>query len=216
VNGATPLNILAIDPGPLESAALVYQMGQAHILHHSIMPNRDIEMLVAGHTDYADTACLAVEWIGYYGPDMHAGASVFETCYHVGRFARTWDAHCDRPLVRIKRKKIVSHVCGLPSGKDTHVRRALIGMDRFGGIVEKSIGGKKCDTCHGKGWRGRDHHVCQGCQGTGWKYPPGPLHGIHDDEWAALALAVTVDDLWDDLIEVREEGPATVGEHTDG
>lgn len=68
------------------------------------------------------------------------------------------------PIERIKRIEVKSHLCHSGKAKDGHIRQALI--DRYGG-KEKAIGRKKT---------------------------PGPLYGISEHEWAALAVAVTVAD----------------------
>jgi hypothetical protein len=68
---------------------------------------------------------------------------------------------CGVPFVTMYRRDVKMFLCGNNSAKDANIRQALI--DRYGG-KEKAIGKKKS---------------------------PGPLYGIHDDVWAALALAET-------------------------
>lgn len=70
-----------------------------------------------------------------------------------------------RPFDRILRSKVRSHLQATKGG-DAAVRASLI--DRFGPYKEQAIGLKKT---------------------------PGPLYGIHADEWSALAIACT----WWDL-----------------
>lgn len=65
------------------------------------------------------------------------------------------------PHALIYRKTVTSFVCGSGKAKDSNVRQALI--DRYGG-KHKAIGNKKS---------------------------PGPLYGMKDDMWSALAVAVT-------------------------
>jgi len=67
---------------------------------------------------------------------------------------------------RIYRSTIKHHLCGSAKAKDGNIRQALI--DRFGPGRELAIGTKK---------------------------NPGPLYGISSHCWAALALAVTYQDL---------------------
>jgi len=67
---------------------------------------------------------------------------------------------------RIYRSTVKHHLCGSSKAKDANVRQALI--DRFGPGRELAIGTKK---------------------------NPGPLYGISSHCWAALALAVTYQDL---------------------
>jgi len=62
----------------------------------------------------------------------------------------------------IYRKDEKMTLCGSMKAKDANIRQALI--DLFGPGKEKAVGTKK---------------------------RPGPLYGIHGDEWAALAVAVT-------------------------
>lgn len=66
----------------------------------------------------------------------------------------------------IYRKDVKMHLCGSMRAKDANIRQALI--DRFGPGKDKAIGKKAT---------------------------PGPLYGFKADMWAALACAVTFDDL---------------------
>lgn len=77
-----------------------------------------------------------------------------------------------QPWDRIKRTDIKLHVCGQMRAKDANVRQALI--DRFGPGREAAIGTMK---------------------------RPGPLYGIASHCWAALAVAVT----WWDRYQDRKE-----------
>ena len=121
----------------------------------------------------------------------------------VGRFRQ---AHGGEATY-ISRLTIKLHLTGSPRAKDANIRIALI--DRFGGEAV-AIGGKKCQTCKGKGWDGRDRLGCMDCQtldetvGTvgiyepsGYETPPGPLHGIAAHVWSALSVAVVYNDLYD-------------------
>lgn len=67
----------------------------------------------------------------------------------------------DGPYTKVYRRDVKMFLCGNNSAKDGNIRQSLI--DRFGG-KDKAIGKKK---------------------------NPGPLHGFHDDLWAALAVGVT-------------------------
>lgn len=66
---------------------------------------------------------------------------------------------------RLPRKTIVTHLCNNPRANDSNVRQELI--NRFGG-KEKAIGKKKT---------------------------PGPLYKLRGDMWAALAVAITYQEL---------------------
>lgn len=173
--------ILAVDPGPEESAFC--------ILGNNLPPR-------AGKISSAELCqdirerrwkggLLAVEMVASYG--MPVGAEVFETCVWIGRFVEAWGGR----HILIPRLDVKLHLCHVATARDSNIRQALI--DRFGGGA-RAIGGTRCPECGGKGWRGAGRPMCAGCIGSGWKYPPGPLHGFAGDCWSALAVAVTVAD----------------------
>lgn len=95
---------------------------------------------------------------------MPTSAEEFETLWWAGRFTEA--AH-PLPVHRLSRLKVKKHLCGNTAAKDQNVRAALI--DRFGGV-----GGKAA--------------------AVGTVKNPGPLHGVANDVWAALAVAVTFAD----------------------
>jgi hypothetical protein len=64
-------------------------------------------------------------------------------------------------VTQVFRSDVKMHICGRATAKDTNIRQALI--DRFGGKAV-AMGNKKS---------------------------PGPLYGLHDDLWSALAIAIT-------------------------
>ena len=129
--------ILAIDPGPTQSAWVEYENGKPEAF--GIYENAYVLDLIR-HT-VART--LAVETIASYG--MPVGADVFETCVWTGRFLQRWydaeRAHLlrDRTL-RIYRRDVKLHLCASARAKDANVRQALI--DRYGPGKEKAIGRK--------------------------------------------------------------------------
>ena len=116
--------VLAIDPGPTTSGWVLF----------------DGARVVAGGADTINAGLaaylpsigspVAIEWISNMG--MQVGASVFETCYWVGRF----DAAAGGACIRIKRIDVKKHICGQTRAKDANIRAALI--DRFGGIEGKA------------------------------------------------------------------------------
>lgn len=117
--------ILGVDPGPKESAYVVYDTETARILSHDYLPNLDLRRR-AFHKDYADLTwdVLVVEWIEGYG--MSVGKETFDTCFWVGRFCEA----CQDEFHLIGRKAIKSHLCNSTNAKDRDIRAALI--DRFG------------------------------------------------------------------------------------
>ena len=92
---------------------------------------------------------------------MPVGAETFETCLWIGRFVQAWITPKHAPYAFVYRRDVKLHVCGSLKAKDGNIRAALI--DRWGG-KDKAIGRKKS---------------------------PGPLHGVSEDVWQALAVAVT-------------------------
>jgi hypothetical protein len=121
------MRVLAIDPGPVESAYVRLECGE--ITASGKLPNEVLLFCLAP----ADV--LAIEMIASYG--MPVGAEVFQTCVWVGRFVETW---APKPHRLIYRKDVKLHLCNSPRANDATVRQALI--DRFGG-KEKAIGNKR-------------------------------------------------------------------------
>jgi hypothetical protein len=94
---------------------------------------------------------------------MPASAELFETLWWAGRFGEAASQAGIR-IERLRRLDIKRHLCGTTAAKDGNVRAALV--DRFGGS-----GGKAA--------------------AVGLKASPGPLYGVANDVWQALAVAVT-------------------------
>jgi hypothetical protein len=144
--------LLAIDPGPVESACVLWD--GTRVLLHWKRPNAEMIGIIRDHRESQLYPHLAIEMIACYG--MPVGAEVFETCVWIGRFMEAWGGE----VTRIPRLKVKSHLCHSAKANDGNIRQALI--DRLGP--------------------------------PGRKATPGPTFGIAGDEWAALAVAVTV---WD-------------------
>jgi hypothetical protein len=104
---------------------------------------------------------ILIEKIDSYG--MPVGREVFETVYWSGRFHECASYYYGeyRPVERLTRRAVKLQICGTSTAKDANVRQALI--DRYGGSKAEAVGTKA---------------------------KPGPLYGVHGDQWAALALAV--------------------------
>lgn len=159
------MKILAIDPGPLQSAYVIWDGTRK--CGAQIMDNESMAELIAGAGVSHDFDYIAIEKIACYG--MAVGAEVFETCVWTGRFMEVWIAarralyggkrRYSEPL-RIPRGEIKVHLCRSTRAKDANVRQALI--DRFGK--------------------------------PGTKSAQGPLYGVTSHCWAALAVAVCAHD----------------------
>jgi hypothetical protein len=155
--------ILAIDPGTVQSAWILYDHGSAvPLLSFGIEPNAILlRQLRNWHADarlsevpFLGTA--VIEQVASYG--MAVGAEVFETVRWAGRFEEA--LYPSTPVVLLPRMAVKMHLCGNSRAKDPNIRQAL--LDRFGGKAA-----------------------------TGTSRAPGPLYGIHADLWSALAIAVT-------------------------
>jgi hypothetical protein len=156
--------ILAIDPGPEQSAYVLYDADNRDVHRSGKLDNkpmlRRLEEFKAYDIDRKHV--LVVEMIASYG--MPVGREVFETCVWIGRYIEAWRSNgldVDLPYDTLYRSIVKHHLCGSMRAKDGNVRQALI--DAFGG-KEKAIGKKAT---------------------------PGPLYGVSGDVWAALAVAVT-------------------------
>ena len=172
------MKVFAIDPGPTKSGWCLLENGAPTNWGWS---ENDV-LITEMHAD----ATLVIEDIGNYG--MAVGRDTFDTCKWMGRFDQ---AHATDAIF-IPRPTIKTHLCGVASAKDGNVRQALI--DRFGGD-EVAVGGKKCQTCKGKGWKGTGRPVCEECNGQRYETPPGVLHGISGHAWSALACGVVYLDM---------------------
>lgn len=127
------MKILGIDPGPTQSAYVIWD--GATVLKAQIVPNAD--MIRELEPGLCLGAC-AIEKIACYG--MAVGAEVFETCVWTGRFIERWRDYAGMgdPL-RIPRLDIKVNLCKSAKAKDANIRQALI--DRLGAVGTKKVPG---------------------------------------------------------------------------
>lgn len=132
------MKLLAIDPGPVESAWCYYETEARLPLSWAKSPNRLVREEV-DNAAFDGVDLLAVEFVASYG--MPVGAETFDTCVWVGRFIERWvifnPAGKWRQMFRMTCKL---YLCGDSRAKDANIRQALI--DRYGG-KEHAIGRKK-------------------------------------------------------------------------
>lgn len=168
------MRLLAIDPGPTQSAYVVVDNSDLRPLFFDKIPNE--EMLKLSHLGNAD--CVVIEMIGHYGTGMPAGKDVFDTCVWIGRFwqvADGFDKEFERfvgvahqtPVDLVKRATVKAHLCGAAKAKDGNVIQALV--DRFAPGVRN--------------------------KGKGVKSDPGWFYDFHSDIWQAYGLAVYYADI---------------------
>src|SRR6266481_1319568 len=124
------LAILAVDPGPTDSAWVLWSgtnlVAFAKELNGTVL---------ARMRQYCgNTAACVIEQVASYG--MPVGAEVFDTVYWSGRFAEAYGAE---HVHRVKRLAVKLHLCHDSRAKDGNIRQAL--LDRFGG-KDKAFGKK--------------------------------------------------------------------------
>lgn len=169
--------LVAIDPGNQKSAWIVFRDGQ--IAEFGITPNADMP------DHFEGLEHVAIEYMRPRG--MKMSQESMDTMFWAGRFIQAICGDDMIPWTPVDRHRVKLHICGNAAAKDANIRRALID-DWYGGDTA-AIGNKKCRKCKGKGTYKRE--VCSECGGSQWLHPPGPLVGIHDDLWAALAVGIT-------------------------
>lgn len=121
--------ILAIDPGPKESA-YVYLSGNGDLQEFGKAENETVMYRCDGLYNE-----LVIEMIASYG--MAVGKEVFETCVWIGRFIQASSGN--QTVTRITRNEIKNHLCHSSKAKDSNIRAALI--DRWGGPQAIKKGG---------------------------------------------------------------------------
>jgi hypothetical protein len=118
--------VLAIDPGPVQSAWLVYNAETSGIRGFGLIPNDQLR----GQLDALslDVGTVAIEQIESFG--MAVGREIFETVWWAGRFAEVAYRHsCD--VAQVTRRSVKVAICADTRAKDANIRQAL--LDRFGG-----------------------------------------------------------------------------------
>lgn len=157
--------VLAIDPGNTHSGYALIDTETCQPINAGKTDNDQLRRLVYTWTLLGMYDRAAIEMIKSYG--MSVGATVFDTCVWVGRYAEIVDAHTSTGAAElVPRLTVKLHHCGTGKAKDGNVIQALV--DRFT-----------------PGQRNR---------GKGTKADPGWFHGFADDVWQAYALAVVLAD----------------------
>lgn len=138
--------ILAIDPGPTESAWLVYNPFTGGIRSFAKVDNDHILGFLRGALA-PNVTTVVIEQIESFG--MPVGREVFETVRWSGRFEEA----CGRPVEYLPRRAVKLQLCGSSRAKDPNVRQAV--LDRYGG-KDRAIGKKSAPGplygIHGDVW----------------------------------------------------------------
>jgi hypothetical protein len=114
--------VLAIDPGPVESAYVLIDT-RGTPLSFAKVPNEALRDVLRFDRLGRMAHHVAIEMVASYG--MPVGAEVFETCVWIGRFAET--SVVDAQLVY--RRDVKLHHCQSARAKDANITQALV--DRF-------------------------------------------------------------------------------------
>jgi hypothetical protein len=129
------VRILAIDPGPVESAYALINATTRRPIEVGKLHNDDMLDLLLGW-NRADV--VAIEMIASYG--MAVGREVFDTCVWIGRFDMAYDAG-GRGAEFVYRRAVKLHHCHSAKAKDANITQALI--DRFApGVPNRGKGTK--------------------------------------------------------------------------
>ena len=125
--------ILAIDPGPTESAWLTY----GDTLHFEKTDNEILLEKLKVWSGCLTPVHLAIEMVASYG--MPVGEEVFETVFWTGRFVEAWG----HDWTKVYRKDVKMHLCNSMRAKDSNIRQAI--LDKFpstGGGKTPQVGTK--------------------------------------------------------------------------
>lgn len=117
------MTILGIDPGPVQSAYVLFNAQTQQIMEKGTHGNEALLALIGAFRSDREID-LVIEQIASFG--MSVGETVFETVFWSGRFAQEWG----RPFHRLKRHEIKMHLCHTMKAKDPNIRQALI--DKLG------------------------------------------------------------------------------------
>jgi len=132
------MRILAIDPGNVQSAYVLYEEGE--ILAFDKTSNKVIlEVRMTEIMECVGPTELAIEMIASYG--MAVGKTVFDTCVWIGRFIQKWSPS---PYSLVYRSEVKMHLCKSMRAKDGNIRQALIDCyPATGGGKLPQVGTKK-------------------------------------------------------------------------
>lgn len=121
--------VLAIDPGPVQSAAVMWDGSKIlplcvypEIIQSAILPNGTMLNYLKEKPNPAHV--LVIEQIKSYG--MAVSDSIFDTVFWTGRFVQAWEPG---KWVRVPRMDVKIHLCHQAKAKDANIAQAL--KDRF-------------------------------------------------------------------------------------
>jgi hypothetical protein len=127
------MSLLAVDPGPIESAWLLYEPMTGVPVSWAKVPNDEL-VDILGPPKVSMVDLLAIEMVASYG--MPVGREVFDTCVWIGRFLERWAGESRL----VFRAEVKMHLTQSMKAKDSNIRAAL--MDRYGPGKELAVGRK--------------------------------------------------------------------------
>jgi len=163
------MRILAVDPGPVNSAWVIWDGSE--IVDFDKCENESLMMRVSNCFLYLEEGgggllkpctmlCdgdeMVIEQLACYGKPI--GRSILDTAFYSGRLADRWEVATGRIAHLLERRTVKMHLTGSAKTKDKDIRQAL--LNRF----ELGL--------------------------TPRQRPQGMLKGISHDVWSALAVAV--------------------------
>ena len=161
------MNILAIDPGNIESAYCVIDAETYKPILFEKAENDKVMSVLSGQVFSGNIGKVPIEMIAHYGCGMPAGKSVFDTCVWIGRYMQqveTINRNITQLIYRSDEKMVI---CGTMKAKDSNIIQALV--DRFAPNEPN--------------------------RGKGTKKNPGWFYGFKADIWQAYAVGVAYLDM---------------------
>ena len=186
-------NVIAIDPGQHKSGYVEFLRGRLAVSHPKWIDNESLATFLDGYGWHHNPLDMMVQedFVNYGGP---VGRSTTDSIRWSGIFAQAFgrgrSVWLSQPQIRAE----LFRQSGLtPKEIPRNLWPCIVEM--YGG-KDVAIGGKKCDLCKGKGYRGRPRAICE-CE-DGLSTPRGPLHRVskitkkegHDHVRSAVAVGV--------------------------
>jgi hypothetical protein len=122
------MNLLAIDPGPVESCYCVVEAAPFRLVRARLVGNEELLDHLRDRQWCGNFADAAIEGIESYG--MAVGREVFDTAINIGRFLEAARSGMLHPRL-VYRSVVKLTVCHTRTAKDGNIRSRL--MDVFGG-----------------------------------------------------------------------------------
>lgn len=126
--------ILAIDPGPVQSAAVVLTTHR-EIIDKYLACNEDMLLFIAKHYNES----LVIEMMSSYGQAV--GREIFETCVWIGRFRQYWTDlrfldELPSEVLLPTRKEVLRYWC---CNNDSEIIEAIVRL--WGGTSRRAVVG---------------------------------------------------------------------------